>query len=65
MSEAGAVQKSLVSETQIEDAMDNRFDGVDAYDIVQEVLALEAKLKAKERECAHWKKLATKYAGEK
>ena len=43
----------MISEKLIEEAMDGRYDGINACDIAREVLELEAKLKAQDEEIAY------------
>jgi ribosomal protein L37E len=47
--------KMTVTEQSVIDAMDTEFDGVDKFDIVQELLGLRARLKAADKENAELK----------
>ncbi len=38
----------MITKKDIEEAMDGRFDGVEAWEIVREVLVLEEEIKAKD-----------------
>jgi len=42
----------MISDEQIEEAMDGRFDGIECVTIVQELLELEEQLKAKDKALA-------------